>query len=196
MKEIWREIAEFNMYQVSNIGRVKRISKEHCLKPEKDKDGYLKVRLHYRERNKKFFVHRLMAITFIPNPENKPQVNHINGIKNDNRLENLEWVTPSEQIQHAYDTGLQSAKGEKNGQSKLTQEEVYEIYVMENAGYTHQAIADKYCVSRPHITGILNGTYWNDSPDSIYDIEIKYTIRWPAVAVKKETPNLQLKEGQ
>lgn len=64
--------------------------------------GYLKVRVSKKD----MFVHRLVAIAYIPNPDNKEVVNHINGIKDDNRLENLEWCTRSENCKHAYDTGL------------------------------------------------------------------------------------------
>lgn len=84
--------------------------------------GYLKVSLH--KNNKKYYklVHRIIAETLIPNPNNKPQVNHINGIKNDDRILNLEWVTNSENQQHAVDAGLKiSVKGEDHGMCKLTE---------------------------------------------------------------------------
>lgn len=76
-------------------------------------DGYLGVVLCKNGKTKLIAVHRLVAMHFIPNPENKPQVNHKNGVKNDNAAENLEWVTQSENMKHAVKTGLLAGKGYK-----------------------------------------------------------------------------------
>ena len=83
-------------------------------------NGYFVVNLNKDKKNKSFRVHRLVASAFIPNPENKPFVNHKNGIKIDNRIENLEWCTPKENTSHAVNAGLFSSKGEKNGRCILT----------------------------------------------------------------------------
>ena len=109
MEEIWKPIRESSNYLVSNLGNVKslprtdrlnRLNKGCILKKSKDKDGYDMVNPRINNKNKTLKVHRLVAQAFIPNPENKPQVNHKNGIKTDNRAENLEWVTHSENTRH------------------------------------------------------------------------------------------------
>lgn len=98
--EVWVTISDFGgVYQVSNMGRVKR-KNSRVLKPETTNRGYKRVILSYNNSQAKISVHRLVATYFIKNPENKPEVNHINCIKHDNRVENLEWVTRKENINH------------------------------------------------------------------------------------------------
>lgn len=80
------------------------------LKVRTDGQGYLQVWLYTHRKKRKFRVHRLVAKTFIPNPENKPFVNHINGIKSDNRAVNLEWCTRAENNEHAFANGLQNPR--------------------------------------------------------------------------------------
>ena len=115
MEEIWKDIKGYEgRYQISNFGRVKSLiySKEKIMNiynfrrdGEKGK-GYWRVRLIKNSSYKYFFVHRLVAEAFISNPNNYATVNHINGIKTDNRIDNLEWCSLKENIQKAWETGL------------------------------------------------------------------------------------------
>lgn len=136
--EIWKDIPNYEGYQVSNLGNVKALPKsrnlylggvrhwpEMILKPSQDRSGYLIVTLTNKSGRKRWLIHRIVAVTFIDNVEQKPQVNHLNGIKNDNRLENLEWATISENMKHAFATGLKQpimcrigCNNEQNGKSR------------------------------------------------------------------------------
>ena len=123
MKEIWRDIINYEgLYQVSNLGRIKSLAKtiyryngfgyynQHY--PEKiltvfyDRRGYPMTFLYKNGKRKTRRIHRLVAEAFIPNPEDKTQVNHINGCKTDNRVCNLEWATNDENMEHAVSNGL------------------------------------------------------------------------------------------
>jgi transposase len=105
MKEEWRDIEGYDgLYKVSNSGRVKN-RKNHVLVLYRRK-GYSRVGLHRKGKGKGHFAHRLVASAFIPNPENKPCVNHMNGVRDDNRVENLEWATVKENNDHALRSGF------------------------------------------------------------------------------------------
>ena len=105
--EQWRDIPGYEgLYQISNIGRVKSRKKIKSLRT--DKRGYLTVWLCKDSSQKNYKVHRLVAIAFIPNPESKKTVNHIDGDKQNNSVSNLEWATHSETIIHANQTGLRT----------------------------------------------------------------------------------------
>lgn len=101
MKEIWKDIKDYEgLYQVSNLGRVKRVKTDRILKPSKQIHGYLLVNLYKNNVSAKKRIHRLVAQAFISNSENKPQVNHIDENKTNNVVSNLEWVTSKENINH------------------------------------------------------------------------------------------------
>lgn len=100
MKEIWKDIPGYEgFYQVSNYGKIKNIKLNKHRKQRKDKDGYLIVDLFYN-KPKTFKIHRLVALSFIPNPNNLSQINHIDGNKINNCDNNLEWCTPSSNSKH------------------------------------------------------------------------------------------------
>jgi len=119
-EEIWKDIKGFEeRYQVSNLGRVKslrrkcmttnngyKIVPERILSLSTTHNGYKFVSLRIGRNSKSVRINRAVAIAFIPNPDNKPEVNHIDGNKTNNHLSNLEWSTKSENCRHAYKTGL------------------------------------------------------------------------------------------
>lgn len=149
------------MYQVSNLGRVKslKFGKNLILKSGFSAKGYLLLKLSKNNTSKTFRVHRLVAAAFIKNPHKKSDINHINGIKDDNRVENLEWNTRSENIQHAFSIGLSKAKkGEKHNMSKLTTQQVLAI---RKDNRIQREIAKDYNVSRVQISHIKRKKIWN-----------------------------------
>ena len=106
--EVFKDIVGFEgKYQISNLGNVKSLNyknthQEKLLKPVPHSKGYLKIQLMKDGKRKSFFIHRLVAEAFLSNPDNKPEVNHINSNRQDNRLENLEWVSTSENALHRW----------------------------------------------------------------------------------------------
>lgn len=124
MQEYWSKIKESDYYEISTLGNIRSLDRVNfsvsnsiyikrgkLLKTHLDKDGYSQITVMFdsKERGLKK-IHRLVAEAFIPNIENKPQINHKNGIKSDNRVENLEWCTASENQFHAIKTGLRKNK--------------------------------------------------------------------------------------
>lgn len=176
--EIWKDVKGYEgVYQVSNLGNVKSLDREVnsryggkrkvegvLLKFLPDKDNYSRVNLKKNQKGKTILVHRLVAAAFIDNKENKPQVNHINGIKNDNNVENIEWVTLSENRRHAYDTGLQNGinrRGEKNNFSKMTKKQVLEIRSTYKKGVvTYKELSAKFNISSGCIGSIIRKKSW------------------------------------
>lgn len=166
--EEWKYIDGFkNKYQVSNFGRV-RNSAGKIMKQQEDNKGYLRVSfcVDYFKKTKK--VHRLVAESFVPNTESKPQVNHIDGNKQNNHVNNLEWNTPLENVRHAMDNKLWVAeehyagKGEKNGFHKLKDFEVLEIRSkFKPRVYTREMLAKEYNVSKHCIKDVITRRSWN-----------------------------------
>jgi hypothetical protein len=167
MIEIWKKANGYSNYEVSSLGRLKTYNwkgtkKEAILKPALDKSGYLRTVLKSDEGiSKTIKVHRVVLNTFNPILE-VMEVNHINGIKNDNRIENLEWVTRQQNIQHCIDNNLQYVlKGEEIGNSKLTEIDV--IYIRANFKpriITRNYLAKKFNVTEATIKDILQKRTW------------------------------------
>lgn len=124
--------------------------------------GYYRVALYCLDGScKEYSIHRLVMMAFDPNENsNSLQVNHLDCVRTNNTLENLEWCTPSENQQYAVRLGRTRTAnqwGENNASCKLTDAQVKEIFELRKMGWTHQKIADKYNVSRRHIGNILQG---------------------------------------
>lgn len=166
------------LYKVNTIGQVitdnwKNTGKTAILKPAKDKKGYLRYGLFVDGKLVTKKGHRLVAEAFIPNPFNKPCVNHKNGIKHDNRLENLEWCTYKENTQHAIENNLFNfqtsersvnkiiKKGELNGGSILKEKQVLEIRLKYNPRiFTREMLAKEYNVTVSCIKDIISRKSW------------------------------------
>lgn len=156
-------ITGFENYTIDIDGNVYSLPKKtrkgkRKLKPVKYNNGYLIVDLVKNGKIYKKSVHRLVALAFLENKENYPQVNHINGNKQDNRLVNLEWVTRSENQKHAIKIGLRSAKGEKNSQCKLNESIVFSIY---NSNSSYTDLANHHNISLSTIYDIKKKRSWS-----------------------------------
>ena len=168
MKEEWKDIKGFEgAYMISNTGKVLSIPRKGTKHREPKlrslsltHDGYVKVRLLYNGKDQTRRVHRLVAEAFIPNPLNKETVNHIDGNKENNCVENLEWADRNEQMVHAYNNGL---KKPVHTNRKFTDEQAEEIrkeYVRRSKEHGTVALAKKYGVNNTTIGMIVRGIHY------------------------------------
>lgn len=153
-------VRSFDKYITGKDGRTflcpGRIMKSYC-----EKDRYPSLCLYKNKKAKRLYIHRIVAQAFIPNHKNKPEVNHINGIKTDNNVSNLEWCTSCENKKHAHRTGLATNPrfpGEYNPRSKLTAEQVREIRSRNNE--RSDVLSKEYGVSPGSIFRIWSGKTW------------------------------------
>ena len=159
---MWKECKNFNSYLVSDEGEVKHKTNNKILKQKLDKDNYLSVNLSMGKRGnaRQVFVHRLVAEAFIPNPENKPLVRHIDGNPINNCVENLIWVTPKENIEYSIKTGAKESDcGSLSCNSKLSPNEISycrKMYQPRNKLYGCNALAKRFGVSKSTMSYILN----------------------------------------
>lgn len=159
--EQWKIVQGFENYLVSTLGNVKTINGRFKKIIYDNKNSYGYVELWKNNKGKKFRIHRLVAETFIPNYDNKEQVNHIDGNKTNNCVDNLEWVTPKENVTHAINNNLIILKyGINNVSAKLKEEDVK--FIRENAkvNVSVKELAKRYNVSTTNIYNILNNKKW------------------------------------
>ena len=159
MNETWKAFETGN--EVSNLGNVRSIDrivqtakqplrlKGKLLKPAIDKKGYKRVAIMINGKLTTLKVHRIVAKAFIDNVDGKPQVNHIDCVKTNNEVTNLEWVNNSENIQHAFDNGLMKAKRlHESHRSKQTKEGIERMCFLRSLGMSYQSIAKEVGVSK------------------------------------------------
>lgn len=170
MEDVWKDIPGFEgFYQASESGKIKSLTRNKCdtvgrnrIFPETilepiNRRGYSHVSL-YTTKLRIRRVNRLVALTFIPNPENKSQVNHINGVKSDDRVINLEWATDKENKAHAFATGLKRGRrGEESNFSKLKSEDVL---IIRTSNESAKSLSVKHNVSISLISQIKNNKIW------------------------------------
>lgn len=172
MNENWLDIEDYKgIYMISDHGNVKSLQKivrgslrkERLLKPKKHRDGYFAVVLQNNKKRKNYFVHRLVAIAFCKNNLQKPDVNHIDGNKENNFYQNLEWVTSKENSIHAVNLGLcPHSVGENHIKSKLKNKDILEIRKLWDGTnpYNQDNFSIKYKISKSNIAKILKRETW------------------------------------
>ena len=181
--EKWKYINNYEeKYKVSNTGKVKGIDRKDSmgrpvkgvvLKPNMSNSGYEQVGLSLNGIKTKFYVHRLVAKAFISNPNNKPCINHLDGDKRNNKVNNLEWTTQSENHKHAFKNGLRKItksqknaiskanRGFNNKHSKLTNKQVLEIRKLyKSEDLTTKEIADLYNITFSNVAQIVRRETW------------------------------------
>lgn len=177
--EIWKPIPDYEKYHGSTFGRVKSFwgKTPRILKPALKEDGYLIVNLSEGGKSKTFKVARLVAITFLPNPENKPEVNHLHGRFN-HYVGSLEWATKVENMQHACETGLKRS-GEGHYAAKLTNAQVK--YIRENPdNLTMLQFGKMFGVSESAISLIQRGKTYKNVGGVIRQVQKQPANRLPA----------------
>lgn len=159
MEEIFKDIPGLEgKYQVSNHGNIKSVKTGLLRKKRTNAWGYNVICFSLSRQDRRFWlVHRAVALAFIPNPENKKTVNHINGIKTDNRVENLEWATDKENVQHSFASGHRNFRGENNSRARLTKESVLAIRADERS---NTVIAEEYKIKPGHVYNIKRNIAW------------------------------------
>jgi hypothetical protein len=155
-----KAISDDSNYFVCSNGQI--LGKYGFLYLKRDREGYQTVRLCSNGKFSYPKVHRLVASAFIPNPEGKSEVNHIDGNKSNNNVDNLEWCTKSENMKHAYKLGLRKNKGDNSPRHKLTENDIRAIRSMLNESIKQSVIAERFGVAPNTISCIKGGSRWKD----------------------------------
>lgn len=156
MRETWKDAIGYEgLYEVSNTGKVRRFNNKKILKQRTNKNGYYRIQLSKKSKLKNHGVSRLVAQAFIPNPNNLPQVNHKNGLKFDNNINNLEWVSIKDNIIHSFVTGLN--KTSKTVICIETKEEFYSCCEASRCKGIDNSLISKVCRGERKTAG---GFHW------------------------------------
>jgi hypothetical protein len=187
--EEWRNIPDFEGYQVSSLGKIRgidrlkrgrsglRLTRGQEMKQILNKKGYPEVRLRKNGTHTRL-VHKLVSSAFLVKSEGCTQINHINGIKTDNSVINLEWVTQSENQKHAYKLGLQPSRaGESNNRATITDKDVTKLKLLYNSGKTTKEVSELLGVNLSIVRQIIYGQSWrfNTTPILKRDDRLKPT---------------------
>lgn len=160
--EIWKTIDGFERYKVSNLSRILDTKRNVILVPYNHNKNYKRIALNKNKKQHHLYFHRLLAYAFIPNPENKPFINHIDGNPSNNLISNLEWCTQKENVQHAYRTGLsKSTTCELARNAKITNIQAIEI-ASQYGILSVKELMSKYGMSKSTINNILTGRSWSE----------------------------------
>lgn len=177
MEEIWKDIKDYEgIYQISNLGRLRSLDRMLSIKrygkfyykkrkgkmmcPSLNTNKYYHVKLMNGDNKKIYSLHRLVALHFLPNPNNYEIVNHIDSNKQNNKLDNLEWCTKNDNRLHARKIFNDTVYGESCNLSKLTEKQVKEIRANGRMNMSNRQIGNLYNVSHETIRCVLNGKSW------------------------------------
>lgn len=171
--EIWKPIKDYEgLYEISSYGRIKSLARktktkiikdEKILKIFKRYTGYIQAKLCKNSKLYHPIVSKLVAEAFLKKPNYKCVANHIDCIRHNNHVDNLEWISQSQNTRYAFLIGNKSQKGEKNNGAKLTMEKVNQIreFKKENDHFSQQQIADHFNLKRENVKDIINYKTWN-----------------------------------
>jgi len=161
-EEIWEVIPDFPRYEVSNLGRVRsNIGMRKYLVSIQATGGYYRVALCKDAESHLMLIHRLVLEAFIGPCPLGHETNHKDGIKSNNRLENLEWVTKGMNQVHAYELGLRDKKGEAHHMAKLKDRDVLEIRRLAKLGMPYPKIASLFSICRANVSCIVTRRTWS-----------------------------------